>query len=364
MIVASMFLLSACNNTSETSEKYGDIVISSTEELSEVLGEEITNTHTTPIDYSSLDLDKYITIGEYEKIVESPENMIATDEEVMNQLQSISKSLITNFEEVHEGVIEENSSLNVSYTTKVNGEEVGSMPSLDMVIGGEFIHEGVDSQLVGKNVGDVVSVNVLYPHDYYDASLAGQDAVIDITINYILANGTPVELNDEFASVFSNGEFNTLDELKQSMKDTLTTSKKEQFASTLMEKILENTEVIGDTSEFEQREYRIELDSCANLIGTQGTTMEQLASIYSIGTVDEFKQYLRESSTKTVKEKMVINKFAKMFDISVSDEEYKEYIDELLKFHPQETVDLSYPENESRYKLLYDKVTEKLISLQ
>lgn len=369
-----MVVLSACGKTANTTVDANNIgntektksveaITNNTTNNPEELDEEVVDTNTEPVDYSKIKIDKYIKIKDYEKIIEVTD-FSTTDEEVDEQLESIVKSLTTDFEKKYEGTIEDNSSLNISYEITVDGEVIMSIPDLDIVIGAEYIMPGVDEKMVGKKVGDSFTVSASYPHDYQDINLAGKKADVDITINYILANGKQATLNDDFADAFSSGEYKTLKELKEAMKETISKSKKDGFANSLIEKILENTEIKKDISEFEEIEYRVSLDSCVELIGTQGTTMKELASMYSLNSVSEFKQYLKESASRTVKEKMVIYKFAKMFKLEVTDEEYEAYVNELLKFHPQETIDVSYPEDESRYLLLYDKVIDKLIELQ
>lgn len=347
-----MLLLTACNNSEEQIEEFGDIVITSS-------SNEIINTHTQPIDYSEIDCDKYISVNKYEDLIDTSK-LVTTDEEIQEQLEQIASSMTVSSTKLTEGTVEENSNINIAYIIKENDNELVNVLDKDITIGKEDIYTGIDSQLIGKNVGDILSTNIEYPSDYFDVNLAGKNVTIDITINYINSDVVTREVNDEFAEYFSNGEYKTLDELKQSIKEEISTSRLEQSSDDLMKKILENTEIIGDTSKFEETEYLIQLDKCVALVKGEKLTYDELANLYALNSVDEAKKYYKELASNIVKEKLVIYKFAKMFNISVSEEEYKAYKSELAKYSPEEIIQ-SMDENDIKYKLLYEKVLKNLL---
>ena len=67
----------------------------------------------------------------------------------------------------------------------------------------------IEDQLVGKNAGDEVEVNVTFPEKYQAADLAGKPAMFKVKIHEVKCKELP-ELNDEFAQDVS--EFDTLEE--------------------------------------------------------------------------------------------------------------------------------------------------------
>lgn len=63
--------------------------------------------------------------------------------------------------------------------------------------GGRFI-PGFEDQLVGKNAGETVEVNVTFPKEYGAKELAGREAIFDTVIEAI-KEPAPAELNDDLA---------------------------------------------------------------------------------------------------------------------------------------------------------------------
>ena len=96
--------------------------------------------------------------------------------------------------------------------------EGGKGENHPLEIGSHTFIDTFEDQLVGKNAGDEVEVNVTFPEQYQAADLAGKPATFKVKINEIKAKELP-ELDDEFAQDVS--EFDTLAEYKESLKKNL-----------------------------------------------------------------------------------------------------------------------------------------------
>ena len=120
----------------------------------------------------------------------------------------------------------------------------GKGENFDLTLGsGQFI-PGFEEQLVGKNIGEEVEVNVTFPEEYHSEELKGKDAMFKVKINAIKAQELP-ELDDEFAKDVS--EFDTFEEYKADITKKLKEQNKEKAKKELEDKILEiiceNTEI-------------------------------------------------------------------------------------------------------------------------
>ena len=87
--------------------------------------------------------------------------------------------------------------------------EGGKGENHPLEIGSHTFIDTFEDQLVGKNAGDEVEVNVTFPEQYQAADLAGKPATFKVKINEIKTKELP-ELDDEFAQDVS--EFDTLAE--------------------------------------------------------------------------------------------------------------------------------------------------------
>ncbi|MGB9592434.1 MAG: trigger factor, partial [Candidatus Kryptoniota bacterium] len=90
----------------------------------------------------------------------------------------------------------------------------------------EWPFPGFSVHLIGKSVNDVVEIDYTFPKNYHVANLKGKAAHFTVTIKEIKQRNLP-KLNDEFAQ--SLGEFANLDELRQSIRNSLEKAKLEEY---------------------------------------------------------------------------------------------------------------------------------------
>lgn len=75
----------------------------------------------------------------------------------------------------------------------------------------------IDDKLLGRIVGQTVEMDVTYPEDYHDDSLAGKPASISAKIVGLRERRLP-ELNDEFARQLDEEKLQTIDDLKDHVR--------------------------------------------------------------------------------------------------------------------------------------------------
>ena len=122
--------------------------------------------------------------------------------------------------------------------------EGGKAEGHSLEIGSHTFIDTFEDQLIGKNVGDDVDVNVTFPDQYQAPELAGKPALFKVKIHEIKAKELP-ELNDEFASEVSEKE--TLAEFKEEIKERLAQAKeaeaKAQKEEEAIQKIIEKSKM-------------------------------------------------------------------------------------------------------------------------
>ena len=102
----------------------------------------------------------------------------------------------------------------------VNGVpfEGGKAENHELEIGSKTFIPGFEDQIIGMKIDEERDINVKFPEEYFSKDLAGKDATFKVKLHEIKKKELP-ELDDEFAKDVS--EFDTLDELKKSIKDRL-----------------------------------------------------------------------------------------------------------------------------------------------
>ncbi len=203
--------------------------------------------------------------------------------------------------------------------------EGGKGENFDLTIGsGQFI-PGFEDQLIGKNIGEDVEVNVTFPTEYHSTDLAGKDAIFKVKINSIKVKELP-ELDDEFAKDVS--EFDTLEDLKKDVKEKLSAQGKEKAKHETEENVIA---AVLDGTEIDIPEAMInsQIEKMVRDFDTQmryqGLSLEQYMQ-FTGATMDTFKEQFKEDATKNVKTSLILEKVCEVEGIDVKASEIeKEY---------------------------------------
>lgn len=201
----------------------------------------------------------------------------------------------------------------------------GKGEGFDLTIGsGQFI-PGFEEQLIGKNIGDEVDVNVTFPEEYHAEELKGKPALFKVKINSIKVKELP-ELDDEFAKDVS--EFDTLEDLKKDIKENLSKAGKENAAHKTEENVIN---AVCDATEIDIPDAMInsQIDKMLRDFDMnmryQGLNLEQYLK-YTGMTVDKMREQFKDDAAKNVKTSLVLEKICEAEGIDASEDEInKEY---------------------------------------
>lgn len=210
----------------------------------------------------------------------------------------------------------------------------GKGENFELTLGsGQFI-PGFEDQVIGKKAGEEFDVNVTFPTEYA-AELAGKDATFKVKIHELKVKELPA-LDDEFVKDVS--EYDTLAELKKSIKADLVKTKTEQinreFESNVLEKVVELVEgeipevmydnkLEDDVKEYEQR------------LAQQGIGLDMYLQYMGMDK-DAFKESMRANAVKQVKLQLAIDKIAELEKIEATDEDADAKIQEMADMYQME----------------------------
>jgi len=123
-----------------------------------------------------------------------------TEEEVMAEIEKERESNARTIT-VEDRPVADGDTAVIDFEGFVDGTafEGGKGENHSLVIGSHSFIDTFEEQLIGKNVGEEVEVNVTFPEEYHAAELAGKPAVFKVKINEIKGKELP-ELDDEFAT--------------------------------------------------------------------------------------------------------------------------------------------------------------------
>ena len=278
-----------------------------------------------PYDY---DLKEYVTLGEFPNVkYDADAVQKAVDEKVK---EVASKHKVTT--EVTDRAVKKDDVVNIDYEGKMNGEtfEGGSDQGYDLTIGsGNFI-AGFEDGLIGKNKGEVVELNLKFPENYKEESLAGKDVVFTVTINKISEPTIP-PLSDDMVKNEESSDYVTVDEF-------LAYHRKNEAQTLIWENFLETCEVIKYPDKETKEYYNSTIEMYKMMaLNYYGATLSELVVSFGYESLDEFFAETLLNARKDVKEEMIIYQTARANDITISDEEYKSKATELATENGYET---------------------------
>ena len=166
-----------------------------------------------------------VTLGEYKGVEVPKADLTVTDEEVAAEIdreRDKNARTIT----VEDRPVQSGDQAVIDFEGFVDGVafEGGKGESYPLTIGSNTFIPGFEDQLIGAEVGKEVDVNVLFPAEYQEKSLAGKPALFKVTVKEIKVKELP-ELDDDFAQDVS--EFDTLEEYKADVRKNLEAKKAE-----------------------------------------------------------------------------------------------------------------------------------------
>lgn len=217
--------------------------------------------------------------------------------------------------------------------------EGGTAEKHELKLGsGQFI-PGFEEQLVGHNIGEEFDIEVTFPEDYHEDSLAGALTVFHIKLHELKVTELP-ELDDDF--VVDVSEFNTVDELKEDTKAKLTKRKSDEAERLVEDELTEKVIALveGDIPEcmYENETDEI-VSSYANRLKSQGIELD-LWLKYTGQTMDDLRAQARVNAEKNVKLRLALEKIAQLENIVPTEEEINAEFERLAEMYkiPAEQV--------------------------
>ncbi len=322
------------------------------------------------------DLSKYVKVGNYKGLEYTSQKASVTDEEVDVEIQRrLQKAAKT--ENSKTGKVENGDTINISFVGKIDGKEFegGSSESTDITVGTTQMIDGFVEGLIGKNVGESVTLNLKFPDDYGKTDLQGKAVEFKVTINSKKKISVP-KLNASF--VKKNSKYKTVKEYKEGVKKELLNQKQKSIDSTVKQELWSRIINKSKAKKYPEKELN-EAMSQANKLEesykaqAQNYGMEWETYLKTVMRTDKkgFEKLKQEYAKNIVFNRMVMYSIARSENISLSNREYKKeilkiledngYDEESFKKAFGKDIETYADEQNWRQKILFDKVLDKVM---
>ncbi len=302
-----------------------------------------------------------VSLGEYIGLdLTAPKAAEVTDGEVDTYIET---NILPSYPvEIVDGEVQEGDTATINFVGSIDGVEFpgGSGTDYPLVIGSGAFIPGFEDQLIGGHYGETINVNVTFPEDYGNEDLNGKDALFVCDINKIERPRTMAQIDDEFVEEITNGDYNTVDGLREFLKKGMQTMNdseaKEGLADAILTKVLETSEVEPSQEAIDwQKDIYIRTYDNA-LSRAYGMSLASMIQMYG-QTYDEFRDSLTEGATDAAKRAAVIYAIAEKEGLKVTDEAIAAYAEE-FGYDNVEALTEATSESELELAVLSNLVTE------
>ena len=213
--------------------------------------------------------------------------------------------------------------------------EGGKGENYPLTIGSGTFIPGFEDQLIGKNIGEAVEVNVTFPEDYQAENLAGKPVVFKVEIKEIKEKQLP-QADDEFAAEVS--EFDTLDEYKADVKKKLVEKKEKEIKAAKENAVIEA--IIADAKmdipeamiETQQRQL---VDDFAQRLRAQGLSVEQYFQFTGLDH-GKLMEQVKPQAEQRIKSRLVLEAVVKAENIVADEADFEKEIASMAEAYHME----------------------------
>ena len=226
--------------------------------------------------------------------------------------------------------------------------EGGKGEGHELEIGSNTFIPGFEEQIIGMKMEEERDIKVKFPDDYFSEDLKGKDAVFKVKLHEIKKKELP-ELNDDFAKDAS--EFDTLDELKNSIKEKIEEQNKSrakyETEEELIKKACEDVEIDIPSGMIET-----ELDNMTKEVETrlsyQGMNLEMYLNMTG-KTMADFRKEGEEQAKIAVKTRLVLEAIIEAEKIEAEPSKTQEKVEEMAKAYGKKAEEIKENENFMEY---------------
>lgn len=277
-----------------------------------------------------------VTLGDYKGIEVEKKEAEVSEEEItaeIDKAREANSRLIT----IEDRATEDGDTVIIDFDGYVDGKqfEGGYAEDYTLVLGSHSFIDNFEDQLVGKNLGADVEVNVTFPEEYHVDELKGKPALFKVKIKEIQKKELP-ELDDDFAQDVS--DFDTLDEYKADVEKKILENKENQIKreqeDQIIEKIIENAQM-EIPQQMIAAQTRQMTQEFAQRLQSQGLSLEQYMQFTGL-TPQKMMEDLEPQALKRIQSRLVLEAVVAAENIEASDEEIDKELENMASMYQME----------------------------
>jgi len=305
-----------------------------------------------------------ITLGEYKGVEVEKQEINVTEEDIQQEIDKV-KEQNARIIDITDRPVEDKDEVIIDFEGFIDGEpfEGGKGEDYSLTIGSKTFIDTFEEQLIGKKVDEEVEVNVTFPENYQQESLQGKPAMFKVKVKAIKGKEYP-EIDDEFARDVS--EFDTLDEYKASIKETIKERKENEAKRTKQDEVVKK---VVENCTIELPEPMIDLEAenmtydFAQRLQYQGLNIEQYFG-FTGQNMETLKETMKQEAENKIKVRLALEAIAKEEGFEITDDEFNDEMKKMAETYNMELDKLvANIGEEEKSSIKQDMLNQKALDL-
>ena len=274
-----------------------------------------------------------VKLGEYKGIEVEKRTVEVTDEDVDAELNRV-REQNSRMVDVTDRAVKADDIVKIDFDGYVDDKQFdgGKGEDYSLTIGSHSFIDNFEDQLIGHEIGEDVDVNVTFPDEYHEPSLAGKPALFKVKIKGIQEKEMP-EADDDFAEEVS--EFDTLDEYKADIRKNITERREKEAADA---KEAEAVAKLAEDAEMEIADQAIDdqvsqmMQEFAYRLQFQGMDPNRYMEMTGM-TPQGLKAQMQPEAERRLKTRFALEAVAEAENITAEQSDIDEEIAEMAKMY-------------------------------
>ena len=247
--------------------------------------------------------------------------------------------------------------------------EGGKGENHPLELGSNSFIPGFEEKVVGMSAGDEKDIDLTFPADYHATELAGAAVVFKVKVHEVKMRELP-EIDDDFVIDLDQDGIETIAELRASILEKLTETKKADAEAHVINSVIE--QAVANAS-FEVPDVMVE-NEITNMVKRmeqqykqQGFTLEMYLQFSGL-TMEELRKQMKQQAIKSVDQSIVIDAIIEKENIDVTDEDLEEELAKMAESYDMEIdkmkamiPDLSMLKADIKSRKTIDMMTESAV---
>lgn len=279
-------------------------------------------------EYPEYTASDYVTLGDYQNLSVTIEPETEVTEAMLDEQVNMYIAKRMGMTQTKTGTAKDGDYVQVSYTAVLDGEEVAELSAEEdhFQLGSNSMVEGLEEAVVGMNVGDTKEFTITFPENWTPVEY--QNQTVDYTLTLEALESYP-EVTDNIVNLASNGNYATIEELKQHLREDgesyYQSDYKERLQAAVQGELKEICEVKEIPEELETWYVQIQLASLEDAAEASGVSMEEYLE-QNDTSLEEATEQAKEDAQESLPVELIAHAIGEAEEIEVPDSVYETQI--------------------------------------